>query len=142
LRIVARILQQASIPLATHAQFDQQWTPVYLEQSFQWTDHLAGLLRQTTPESTTRNIGGGDGAIDIIRSFLETLQDGYDDDTAVMGNGVTQDELPSEEELLDPSAALRKRLLKNPGLSDSALMAILLNRDSRTGLNDDTLVLV
>ncbi|KAF8980042.1 hypothetical protein BGZ46_004723 [Entomortierella lignicola] len=132
LAIVCRILQQASIPIAHNSQFDQQWTSAYLKQCFQWTDHLTALLR-STGQSTSTTISTSSvteeneeiiqlEVVAIVRSFLDTLRD----ERRCANNGAYDalGILPSQEELLDPSVALQRRLLKNPGLSDTAIIKI------------------
>ena len=136
LAIICRILQQASVPLATADQFDRQWTPAYLRQCFRWTDHLSALLLLLPPaldsDAEPRS------AAAVVRAFLDAplLQD---------APGL----MPSQEELMGPSTALRRRLLSNPGLSDSARMAVLCMdslqpllplRPSRYSLSHDTVV--
>ncbi|KAF9916445.1 hypothetical protein BX616_003719 [Lobosporangium transversale] len=157
--IVCGILQQASIPISNAIQFDQQWTPAYLQQCFQWTDHLFTMLYSTEKEAYYPEPVD---AVQAIKSFLKLLEE-YDEadnndnkdaeNNKWIGNLIhARGLLPSEDELRDPSVALRRRLLRNPGLSDTARMIILykcsdcssnsLSRVQPGSLRDDTLSIV
>ncbi|KAG9319949.1 hypothetical protein KVV02_004701 [Mortierella alpina] len=150
LAIVCRILQQAAVPIPVPAHFDQQWTPAYIRQCFQWTDHLAFMLSlhaaasDPLPEQESE-------AVSIIRSYLGMQQEGStqqeESSTALLGP------LPSLQELVSPTTALRTRLLRNPTLSPMARMEILrleiksrdlvsLDQACTSGLGSETMSLV
>lgn len=81
----------------------------------------------------------------IVQSFLDTLQEDDSNHRASSRNldsGTRQGSPPSVEELLNPSVALRARLLKNPGLSDAAMTALLTTEGSRDSLNQDAVTLI
>ncbi|CAO3568339.1 unnamed protein product [Mortierella alpina] len=122
LAIVCRILQQAAVPIPTPAQFDQQWTPSYIRQCFQWTDHLAFMLSLHAAASDPLPEQDSEAVI-IIKSYLETQREGStqykEASTALHGP------LPSLQELASPTSALRARLLRNPTLSPIARMEIM-----------------
>jgi hypothetical protein len=141
LTIVTRILQQASIPL-TPTQFDQQWAPAQLRAAFQWTGHLSALflsLNDTLSSSNAHVLAPQR----IVKSFLRTHpiskrqlvgdnSDGnsrYNDfrssSSKPSSHHLTIGIFPTEEELLNPSYALQRRLLCNPGLTSIARVEIL-----------------
>ncbi|KAF9950147.1 hypothetical protein BGZ70_001489 [Mortierella alpina] len=122
LAIVCRILQQAAVPIPAPALFDQQWTPSYIRQCFQWTDHLAFMLSLHAAASDPLPDQDSEAVI-IIKSYLETQQKGstQNKESSVALHGP----LPSLQELASPTSALRTRLLRNPTLSPIARMEIM-----------------
>ncbi|KAF9957174.1 hypothetical protein BGZ72_002109 [Mortierella alpina] len=150
LAIVCRILQQAAIAIPGPAHFDQQWTPSYIRQCFQWTDHLAFMLSLHAAASEPFAEQDSEAVI-IIKSYLETQQEvstpQKESSSALHGP------LPSVQELASPTAALRTRLLRNPTLSPVARMEILrlelqsgnpdsFNPSRSSGVTSETLSLV
>ncbi|KAK3847820.1 MAG: hypothetical protein J3R72DRAFT_430865 [Linnemannia gamsii] len=134
LAIVTRILQQASIPLST-TQFDQQWTSTHLRTAFQWTRHLSALFL-SFDDSISSSIGHVLTPQRIVKSFLKTHENNgrqlhsdtsrrYNDNQSPSSLSSSSRQLPTEEELLDSSIALQRRLLCNPGLTDMARVEIL-----------------
>lgn len=143
LEIVYRILQQASIPISSTARFDQLWTSSYLQQCFQWTHHLNALLSES--RSATASTGVATQPMqprNIVQSFLDTLSGNDQSHEALRqsSGGARQGRKPSLDELLEPSVALRARLLKNPGLSNTARVIVLTANGARDSLNHDSLV--
>ncbi|KAF9137356.1 hypothetical protein BG015_002745, partial [Linnemannia schmuckeri] len=143
LTIVSRILQQASIPL-TQAQFDQQWTSTQLRTAFHWTRHLSALFLSL--DDTLSSLSAGQQVLTpqrIVKSFLKSRKStsrqphsnpngnneygGYGSSFSSSSTSLqsTAGTLPTEAELLDPSNALQRRLLSNPGLTDMARLEIL-----------------
>ncbi|KAF9398086.1 hypothetical protein BGX21_008180 [Mortierella sp. AD011] len=68
------------------------------------------------------------GAIAVVQSFLDTLQNDKHRDSSISmiinGKDDALGILPTLPELLDSSAALQKRLLNNPGVSEMAIIEI------------------
>ncbi|KAF9343474.1 hypothetical protein BGX26_005671 [Mortierella sp. AD094] len=96
----------------------------------------------TATATAASNLTEGDAgrgqlsAIAIIQSFLDTLRDNKHNEgpTSIIFN--EKDDalgiLPTQAELLDSSAALQKRLLNNPGLSEKAIIEIFRLNDSKS----------
>lgn len=143
LTVVSRILQQASIPV-TQAQFDQQWTPTQLRTAFNWTRHLSAMLLAL--DNNLSSLSAGQQVLTpqrIVKSFLKSrVSANRQSHSNLNGNSKYGDHrssssssstphlstavnLPTEAELLDPSIALQRRLLSNPGLTDMARLEIL-----------------
>lgn len=143
LTVVSRILQQASIPV-TQAQFDQQWTPTQLRTAFNWTRHLSAMF--LTLNNNLSSLSAGQQVLTpqrIVKSFLKSRKSASrQSHSNLNGNSNYGDNrlsssalstpqlsaagnLPTEAELLNPSAALQRRLLSNPGLTDMARLEIL-----------------
>ncbi|KAK3827671.1 MAG: hypothetical protein J3Q66DRAFT_408715 [Benniella sp.] len=146
LEIVYRILLQASIPISSTARFDQLWTSSYLQQCFQWTDHLNTLLSESGNSMASTGMANQTmQPRNIVQSFLDTLSDnGQSHGVHRPSNsgGARQGLEPSLQELLDPSVALRTRLLRNPGLSNTARVTVLTANGARDSLHQDSLTLI
>jgi len=145
LEIVYRILLQASIPISSTTRFDQLWTSSYLQQCFQWTDHLNALLSESGNSMASTGVLATQTTQprNIVQSFLDTLSDNSQSHGVHRrsnGGGARQGLKPSLKELLDPSVALRTRLLRNPGLSNTARITVLTANGARDSLNQDSLV--
>ncbi|KAK3827669.1 MAG: hypothetical protein J3Q66DRAFT_382609 [Benniella sp.] len=81
----------------------------------------------------------------IVQSFLDTLSDNgqsHGVHRPSNGGGARQGLEPSLQELLDPSVALRTRLLRNPGLSNTARVTVLTANGARDSLHQDSLTLI
>lgn len=140
LTVVSRILQQASIPL-TQAQFDQQWTSTQLRTAFNWTRHLSAMFLAL--DDNLSSLSAGQQVLTpqrIVKSFLKSRESAIrqshiningDNHSSSSSSSLLTTHLlsavllPTESELLDPSAALQRRLLSNLGLTDMARLEIL-----------------
>lgn len=140
LTVVSRILQQASIPL-TQAQFDQQWTATQLRTAFNWTHHLSAMFLAL--DDNLSSLSAGQQVLTpqrIVKSFLKSRESAIrqshiningDNHSSSSSSSLLTTHLlsavllPTESELLDPSAALQRRLLSNLGLTDMARLEIL-----------------
>ncbi|OAQ33529.1 hypothetical protein K457DRAFT_14751 [Linnemannia elongata AG-77] len=140
LTVVSRILQQASIPL-TQAQFDQQWTATQLRTAFNWTRHLSAMFLAL--DDNLSSLSAGQQVLTpqrIVKSFLKSRESAIrqyhiningDNHSSSSSSSLLTTHLlsavilPTESELLDPSAALQRRLLSNVGLTDMARLEIL-----------------
>ncbi|KAF9569150.1 hypothetical protein EC968_002696 [Mortierella alpina] len=121
LAIVCQILQQAAVTIPGPDHFDQQWTPAYIQQCFQWTDHLEFML--SLHAAASGPVSEDSEAVVIVKSYLEAQQEGSAQQKEA--SVVLPGPLPSLQELLSPTTALRTRLLRNPTLSPMARMEIL-----------------